>query len=37
MNESPWYIAKASDWESEGTGFKPWRIQATFDPGFPKK
>jgi len=27
----------ASGWESDGLGFEPWRLQATFDPGLPKK
>jgi len=27
----------ASGWESEGLGLKHWQIQATFDPGLPKK
>jgi len=26
-----------SCWESEGPGFKPQQLQATFDPGLPKK
>jgi len=29
-------MVMASGWESEGPGFKPWRLQATFDPGLPK-
>jgi len=27
----------ASGWESEGLRFKPWRLQATFDPQIAKK
>jgi len=27
----------ASDWESEGQGFKPQQLQAIFDPGLPIK
>jgi len=27
----------ASGWEYEGLGFKPRWLQATFDPGLPKK
>jgi len=27
----------ASDWESEGPGFEPRRLQGTFDPGLPEK
>jgi len=29
--------AIASGWESDGPGFKPLQLQATFDPGLPKK
>jgi len=27
----------ASGWESEGPGFEPGQLQATFDPRLPKK
>jgi len=30
-------VAMASGWESEGPRFKPRLLQATFDPGLPKK
>jgi len=30
-------VVMASGWEFEGLGFKPWRLQATFDPRLPKK
>jgi len=26
----------ASGWESEGPGFKPWQLHATFNAGLPK-
>jgi len=29
-------IAMVSGWESEGPGFKPWRLQETFNPGLTK-
>jgi len=30
-------VVMPSGWETEGPGFKPWWLQATFDPGFPRK
>jgi len=37
INQSPWQIAVASGWESEGLGFESRRLQAAFDPGLLKK
>jgi len=34
---SLWQIGISSGWESEGPGFEPRWLQATFDPGLPKK
>jgi len=33
---SPWQIAMGTGWESEGQGFEPGQLPASFDPGLPK-